>query len=127
MKEKQTVSKQTKNKGGERGDLRLGLTHLVKILDSSIFYEKSFYQKLKKWAVGRQSCRIMTSLARITAFSMPVSAASTPREIEGVRKGKIIGKQVKPVVGGRVLLTQKVHSAQLLVSLYPVIQFVPVV
>ena len=55
----------------------------------------------------------MTSLARITAasWSEPVSAMNTPREIEGVRHAKVIGKHLKPVIGGRVLLAQKVAAA----------------
>lgn len=53
----------------------------------------------------------MTSLARITSAPWSsVSEPNTPREIEGVRKGKIIGKQVKPVVGGRVLLRLEVSN-----------------
>lgn len=51
----------------------------------------------------------MTSLAGIRPppLSAPVSSLNTPREIDGVRRAKVIGKHVKPVVGGRVLLTQK--------------------
>ena len=35
---------------------------------------------------------------------------NTPREVDGLRpsRQKYIGKHVKPVVGGKVLLTQKV-------------------
>ena len=52
----------------------------------------------------------MTSLAHIraSAWSAPVSAQTTPREIDGVRGGKVIGKHTKPIIGGRVLLTHKV-------------------
>ena len=54
----------------------------------------------------------MTSLAYISAsaWSAPVSVVNTPREVESVSRGKIkvIGKHVKPKVGGRVLLSQKV-------------------
>jgi hypothetical protein len=58
----------------------------------------------------------MTSLAHIraSAWSAPVSAQNTPREIDGVRGGKVIGKHTKPVIGGRVLLTQKVSMHRVL-------------
>lgn len=62
----------------------------------------------------------MTSLAYITAapWSAPVSMQSTPREVDGLRpsRQKYIGKHVKPVVGGKVLLTQKVMSIKVPVS-----------
>lgn len=85
------------------------------------FFRKLFQKSLNQFclyntAVGTLDgcCGLekvgMTSLSKITAtsWSAPVSSANTPREIDAVRKSKLIGRHVKPVIGGKVLLTQKV-------------------